>query len=308
MTVADKIDKKILSYLSEKDWASEAAVINETFKGFDISKEEYVNRLERLSQKDLLQYNRLFGSGAFIRITQKGRDRLKPVYQKILQYLATNWVVLATLLVTIATLLFTVWAFREDKNEEQVPFFKYIYDPNEQLFKIEGSDNIDPVKVDWYFAGKWPFEEDKYSLRKINNLDKELSLLDIRDAYGKVLVNTLQQWGKDVIECEFFTYTQNVIPAMIVVTYDTKNATASSTDLVIITRIDTRRPNAQVVARGVSDPEVLNEFFNQNLYQIKHATEYIQENYEYSNPDYSGNMKLNGKCNTVLFDQPVEGY
>lgn len=249
----DKTDKKILSYLSEKDWASESAVINETFKGLGISKEEYVNRLGKLYKRDLLQYNRPFGSGAFVRITEKGRESLKTTSRKVTTYFVENWIVLTTLIITIATLWFSVFVYREEKKEDLVPFFKYPYDSSAKLFQIVGSDNIDPVKVDWYLAGKWGFDADNYSLRKINNLDKELSWFDIRNVYGEALVNTLQQWGKDVIECEFFILTPDSIPAMAVVTYDTKYDTASSTDLIILTRMDTGRPNAQVIERNVID-------------------------------------------------------
>lgn len=73
----NSIDKKILVYLSEKDVASESAVINETFKDFNLSKKEYIDRLTALQKKDYIRYERPFGNGAFIKITEKGRTSIK---------------------------------------------------------------------------------------------------------------------------------------------------------------------------------------------------------------------------------------
>lgn len=105
----DNTDKKILTYLSEKDWASEAAAINETFKGFDISKEEYVNRLQVLQKKDFVHYQRPFGSGAFVRITGNGRGALKPLGKRVVRYLVTHILEILTLSVAAATLYMALW-------------------------------------------------------------------------------------------------------------------------------------------------------------------------------------------------------
>ena len=198
---------------------------------------------------------------------------------------------------------------RESLEREQVPFFKYSYDKNEKVFKVSGGDGVDIVKAEWLLVGKWVFDGDKYSLRKINNLDKELGYYEIRDAYGEMLVNTLQDWGKDVIECEFFRLTQDAMPAMVITTYDTKEKTGlENRDLVFITRMDTERPNPQVKSRNVSDENIVVDFFNGNLYQIKFATEHIEENYGYSNENYSGNLRTHtGRCG-LLMNQPIEGY
>lgn len=192
---------------------------------------------------------------------------------------------------------------------EQVPFFKYSYDKNEKVFKVIGGDGIDVVKADWFLVGRWGFEGDNYSLRKVNNLDKELGYYEIRDAYGEMLANTLQDWGKDVIECEFFRLTQDAMPVMVVITYDTKEkAGLENKDLLLITRMDTDRPNSQVKFRNIEDENVTLDFFNKNLYQIKFATEHIKENFKYSNENYTGNLRTyTGKCG-ILMNQPVEGY
>lgn len=198
---------------------------------------------------------------------------------------------------------------RESLEKEQVPFFKYSYDKTEKVFKVSGGDGVDVVKAEWHLVGKWGFEGDKYSLRKINNLDKELGYYEIRDAYGEMLVNTLQDWGKDVIECEFFRLTQDAMPAMVITTYDTKEKTGiENRDLILITRMDTERPNPQVKLRNVADEKIIVDFFNDNLYQIKPTTEHIEKNYEYSNENYSGNLRTyTGKCG-ILMNQPIEGY
>lgn len=198
---------------------------------------------------------------------------------------------------------------RESLEREQVPFFKYSYDKNEKVFKISGGDGVDVVKAEWHLVGKWVFEGDKYSLRKINNLDKELGYYEIRDAYGGMLVNTLQDWGKDVIECEFFRLTQDAMPAMVITTYDTKEKIGiENRDLILITRMDTERPNPQVKLRNVADEKIIVDFFNDNLYQIKSTTEHIEKNYEYSNENYSGNLKtFAGRCSLIM-NQPFEGY
>lgn len=303
----DRTDKKILSYLSAKDWSAEHAVVNETFKDLEISKEEYVTRLQKLSKRDFLEYNRPFGSGPFIRITDKGKSHLESRSERILKYLLKNWIVLATLIVAIATLMFSVWVFYENKKEGQFPFFKYAYDPDEQLFQVISGDNIDVIKAEWLLVGKWLGAEEGYTLRKINNLDKELSWFDIRDAYANGLLYA-KPWGKDLIECEFFRLTAYAIPVMITVTYDTKDSTAlMNNDLLVITRMDTDRPNPQIKLRNVNDNQVISDFFNDNLFAIKQATEVIKS-YQNSGLDYSEGIKTpNGKCD-ILMNQPMEGY
>jgi hypothetical protein len=232
--------------------------------------------------------------------------------QKILKILKNNIVNVILILIGLVTLFVAnngVNLQKESIKKEEIPFFKYSFDNNKKSFQVDGGEKIDIIKADWFLVGKWLFEEDKYSLRKINNLDKELSWYDIRDAYGQTLVNTLQDWGKDVIECEFFRLTPDAIPVMVSVIYDTKDKTRlESRDLLLITRIDTERPNAQVKLRNVEEDEIIDKFFNENLWQVKSATEHILENYEYSNEDYSGNLRTyTGKCG-VIMDQPIEGY
>lgn len=107
----DNTDRQILTYLSEKDWASEAAVINETFKGLDISKEEYVNRLQALQRKDLVHYQRPFGSGAFVRITDNGREALKSFSKRIASYLVAHVLEILTLSVAAVSLYIALWGY-----------------------------------------------------------------------------------------------------------------------------------------------------------------------------------------------------
>lgn len=231
---------------------------------------------------------------------------------KIYHWACNNvWNIMLTL-IGIATLTVAVVGVdlqRESLEKEQIPFFKYSYNKNEKVFKVSGGDGIDIVKAEWLLVGKWGFEGDKYSLRKINNLDKELNYYEIRNAYGETLVNTLQNWGKDVIECEFFRLTQDAMPAMVITTYDTKEKTnLENRDLLLITRIDTERPNPQVKFRNIEDENIIVSFFNESLYQIKYATEHIEENYKYSNEDYNGNLRTHmGRCG-ILMNQPIEGY
>lgn len=215
-------------------------------------------------------------------------------------------------LIGIATLVVAITGVdlqRESLEREQVPFFKYSYDKDEKVFKVSGGDGVDIVKAEWLLVGKWRFEGDNYSLRKINNLDKELGYYEIRDAYGEMLVNTLQDWGKDVIECEFFRLSQDAMPAMVITTYDTKEKIGiENKDILLITRMDTKRPNPQVKLRNIDDNKIIENFFNDNLYQIKSATEHIEEDYEYSNENYSGNLRTyTGRCG-ILMNQPIEGY
>ncbi len=101
----DGKDRKILLYLTEKNVASEAAVINETFKGLELSKEEYVKRLQLLQGKDFIRYERPFGNGAFVYITEKGRRSLKPFLIKTKEYLASNILEILTLLITATSLV-----------------------------------------------------------------------------------------------------------------------------------------------------------------------------------------------------------
>lgn len=247
-----------------------------------------------------------------MKLWQKIKKVILKFVAKIFGWLRRNAWNIILALIGIVTLIVAntgVDLQRESLEREQVPFFKYSYDKNEKVFKVSGGDGVDIVKAEWLLVGKWRFEGDKYSLRKINNLDKELGYYEIRDAYGEMLVNTLQDWGKDVIECEFFRLTQDAIPAMIVTIYDTKEKTGiENRDLILITRMDTERPNPQVKLRNVADEKIIMDFFNDNLYQIKFTTEHIEENYEYSNEKYNGNLRTyTGKCG-VLMNQPIEGY
>lgn len=234
--------------------------------------------------------------------------------QKIYHIVKNNFVNHVLLLVGIATLIIATIGVnlqKESLQSEQMPFFKYSYDKNERVFRVFSGEGIDIIKADWFLVGKWVFEEDKFSLRKINNLDKELSWYEIREAYGKTLVNTLQDWGKDIIECEFFRLIQDAMPAMVTTIYDTKDKTnLENRDLLLITRMDTERPNPQVKLRNVNAEEdkIINSFFNKNLWQIKSATEYIDRNYKYSNEKYNGNLKtFAGRCGLIM-NQPLEGY
>lgn len=104
----DEIDKKILTYLTEKDIASEAAVINETFKGFEISKEEYVHRLQALQKRDFVRYQRPYGNDAFVQITEKGRYALKSFLKKVLEYLAGHILEILTLIITAVSLILAI--------------------------------------------------------------------------------------------------------------------------------------------------------------------------------------------------------
>lgn len=103
------IDKKILNYLTEKDWVSESAIINETFNGFGISKEQYIERLKVLQGKDLIRYERPYGNGAFIRITEDGRKNLKPFFKRTLNYLKSHILEILTLLITATSLILGIW-------------------------------------------------------------------------------------------------------------------------------------------------------------------------------------------------------
>ncbi|HAE36766.1 TPA: hypothetical protein DCX66_03635 [Candidatus Nomurabacteria bacterium] len=105
----DDIDRKILNYLTEKDWASESAVINETFNGFGISKEQYIERLKVLQGKDLVRYERPYRNGAFVRITEEGRKKLKPFLNRTLNYFKSHILEILTLLITATSLVLGIW-------------------------------------------------------------------------------------------------------------------------------------------------------------------------------------------------------
>lgn len=232
---------------------------------------------------------------------------------KIYHWSCNNIWSIVLFLIGVATLAVTIISVdlqRESIEREQMPFFKYSYDKDERVFKVSGGDGIDIIKAEWLLVGKWGFEGDKYSLRKVNNLDKELEYYEIRDVYSEMMsLNKLQAWGKDIIECVFFMMTQDAMPAMIITTYDTKEKTGlENKDLLLITRMDTERPNPQVKFRNIVDENVIIDFFNKNLYQIEVATEHIKKNFGYSNENYAGNLRTHtGKC-LVSANQPIEGY
>lgn len=104
----DNTNKEILEYLTEKDVASEAAVINETFKGLDISKEEYVHRLKALQIKGFIRYERPFGNGAFIYITEEGRQAIKPFAHKTQEYITKHFLEILIFITAVLTLWVTL--------------------------------------------------------------------------------------------------------------------------------------------------------------------------------------------------------
>lgn len=104
----DNTDKKILKYLTEKDKASEGTTINETFQELGVSKEEYANRLKTLQTEDFIRYERPFGNGAFIYITENGRYALQPFSNKVWWYITHHFLEILILLATILTLWATL--------------------------------------------------------------------------------------------------------------------------------------------------------------------------------------------------------
>lgn len=103
------INRKILSYLTEKDKASEVVVINETFNDFGISKEEYTKRLKELQTKDFIRYERPFGNDAFIYATESGRSAVKPLSRRIKEYVSSHFLEILILLTALLTLWITYY-------------------------------------------------------------------------------------------------------------------------------------------------------------------------------------------------------
>ncbi len=103
----DNTNRKILEYLTEKDKAAETAVINETYQDFGISKEEYIGRLKTLQTKEFIRYERPFGNGAFVYITETGRSAIKPLLQTIREYTANHFLEILIFLTAVLTLWIT---------------------------------------------------------------------------------------------------------------------------------------------------------------------------------------------------------
>lgn len=105
----EKIDRDILLYLSEKNWAGESSVINETYRDFNVSKEEYINNLKVLQKKDFIRYERPFGqSGAFVSITEEGRRALVVWYKRMTRYVLEHILEILTLIVTVISLMLAI--------------------------------------------------------------------------------------------------------------------------------------------------------------------------------------------------------
>lgn len=108
----NKTDKKILEYLTEKDKVSESGVINETFRNFDITKEKYRSQLRVLQNKDLIRYEQPLGNSPFVYITENGRYKIKPLFQKALEYMRSHFVEILILLLTFLILFITILSFK----------------------------------------------------------------------------------------------------------------------------------------------------------------------------------------------------
>jgi hypothetical protein len=104
----DKKDRKILTYLTEKETVARSAVINETFSGFGLTKEEYMGRLENLQKRDFIHQIRPVGDQPFIRITEHGRNALKPLLKKEVEFLERHILEILTLIVATVTLVLTI--------------------------------------------------------------------------------------------------------------------------------------------------------------------------------------------------------
>ncbi len=269
---------------------------------------DLLDRVDSISIETLPKFIFICGYYSLISTVQQVSGFLKNK-----KYLNTGFIIL--LLITLLSAGYKISGIQigpinlEPSEETPPPLFKYSFDSNEKVFKVTGDENVDVISADWFMIGYWGWEENKLDLKKVNNLDKELSVMEIRDAYGTPLVNMLQKWGKDLIECEFFRLTQDALPVMVTTIYDTTEKTGlENKDLLIITRIDTTRPNPKIFIRNVTDYSIVNDFFNKYSYQIIDASEHIKNDYEYSNENYTGGIRLdNGKC-MMIENQPLGGY
>jgi hypothetical protein len=65
--------------------------------------------LQALQRKDLIRYERPFGNGAFVYITEKGRDFLKPFGKKLISYIKSHILQILTLLIAATSLAIAIW-------------------------------------------------------------------------------------------------------------------------------------------------------------------------------------------------------
>ena len=228
----------------------------------------------------------------------------------ITKLILQNWLEIIILIFTIWGVLIAKNSFKLQKMSEyhqDFPFFQYEYSNN--FFKIIESGHIAITKVNWALPEK--NADGSYSLIVINGLPTDLSFFEILDHYAIELgINTLiNNYGKDLVECEFFRLAQDGIPALVSITYDQEEKQGlSSQDFILITRLDTKIPKIIVPngGRNIKNPEQIKSMFDKYLLFLTSAIDEVNKMPK-SDTNYKGQLRVGNECG-LRVNQPINGY
>lgn len=232
------------------------------------------------------------------------------------------WITFITTFATIIAAIAGVWAvkigyrgieqqqqiYEKNKVEQTYPFFRYLYDSDARLFKVDSYDYVRINSVKWSFP---KYEKDRINLITINSLSRDLSWYEIRDYFAMELLSKLSverifSLVKEDTECLFFAYAQEGIPAVIEVKYDLRDKQGlTSKDVILLKRLDTNFPAIQFESKAESDKELvnlLNKYKVNLIYAYEPTIEMIRK------LGTTSSIKIyNGTCG-ILFDQPESGF
>lgn len=96
----DKVDRKILEYLKNRDWIALGAILEECSEATE-------SRLHSLHQKGYLDFNKYVGSGNtdFFRPNEKGTRALLPFCTNAINYISQNLLAIIALILSVIALL-----------------------------------------------------------------------------------------------------------------------------------------------------------------------------------------------------------
>jgi hypothetical protein len=191
---------------------------------------------------------------------------------------------------------------------QEYPFFKYSYDTNAKIFKIDSYDYVRINEVKWSFP---EYEKEKFGIGTINGLTKDLSWYEIRDHYAmelsqKLTTKRIFKLVQDDVECLFFAYAQEGLPVVVDVDYDLRGQQGlESRDLVLLNRLDTKLPSISFKEKINSDEQLL-ALLNKYKDNLKYAYEPTIEMVNKLGTENSSKI-YDGTCG-IKFNQPEKGF
>lgn len=178
---------------------------------------------------------------------------------------------------TVVGLYFTYQFQKISEQYRAFPFFQYNY--NKGSFNVSGDSRISITKTEWNFFSEPSSNSGQWEFNVINKHPNSLSYYDIRDYFAwEIGVNMLAPSGKNIIDCNMHLFSEVGIPALVSITYDQNSKKGLvSEDFVLITRLDTCRPEAIVRDRNIKNIDntklfdEYNTWFSVTLDQMREA-------------------------------------